>query len=188
MSRNRISLLISLSLATGLVHGDGEPLLNSHAQAAVVEIKPRAAGSPLPRLPALEFPMRIEAGCTGDARAESISISIADTIETHDVGTSELADSNDIVLEFVFRVPGNQLAPITSGHFCTTDVAGQDDVRELLVPAIAAANISMRCANGNSRSVHYGNASLAVRLVCMSAEEESDGIQDQGAAALPARF
>ena len=188
MKRRQISLIVTLLLTTGVVRSDSEHKLSSHAQAAAVEIKPRAPGQRLIKLPNLEFPMRIDAGCFGEARAESVSISIADTVETHDVSTLDTDLTNNIVIETTFRVPGGQIAPITVEHFCTDDDGHDNTVQSLLVPAAAAANISLRCSTDNAQSVHYTNVSLEIKLVCMLLDDPLDLPQDQGASASALRL
>lgn len=183
MKRTQITLIIALLLTTAVVQSDSEHRLSSHAQAADVEIKPRAPGRRLIRLPNLEFPMRIEAGCFGEARAESVSISIADTVETHDVSTLDTDLTNNIVVETTFRVPGGQIAPITIEHFCTNDDDHSNAAQSLLVRAAAAANISLRCSNDNAQSVRYAHVSLEIKFVCMTLDEPSDVLQDQGVSA-----
>jgi hypothetical protein len=183
MKRRQTTLIIVLLLTTGVVQSDSEHRLTSHVQAAAVEIKPLAPGRRLVALPELEFPLRIEAGCFGEARAESLSISVADTVETHDVSTLDTDLTNNIVLETRFRVPRGQVAPIAIEHFCTNDNERINAARNLLVPAVTSANISLRCATDNAQSVRYASVSLEIRLVCMSSDDISDVPKGQGPSA-----
>lgn len=180
MYRRQTPLVLILLLTTGVAHGDGEHRLTGRAQAAAVEISPLPPGRRLIALPDLEFPLSIDADCFGDAKAESLSISIADTIETHDVSKLDSDLKNKFVLETTFRIPGNQLAPVSIEHFCTTGIDSSDATQTLLVPAAAAANISLRCSQENAQSVRYAGVSLKINLICMSLDDQSDVPQDQG--------
>ena len=171
-----------MTLSSGVVQSDGEHRLNGHAQPAAVDIKPVSQGRRLITLPELEFPLSIDADCYGEARAESLSISIADTVETHDISMLDTDLTSRIEIETLFRIPRGQIAPIAIDRFCTSDDDHSLAARTLLVP-LAAANISLRCSNENSQSIRYASAALEIRLTCIPLDDPADRPQDQGTSA-----
>lgn len=171
MQSKYLPLLIVSLLPLGNAHSDKLHQLTGDAQTATVEISPQPAGRRLITLPELEFQVHVDAICRGNSSAESLSISIADTIETHYVSTSNVKKSGDLVVDTTIKVTTGQLAPIPIDGFCTSD---KDDAnaaetiatQELLFPAAFAATISLRCSTGSSQSVDYVSVPLDIRLVC----------------------
>jgi hypothetical protein len=163
-------------LAASAAHGNDEHQLTSSAHAATVEI------APLPErrsvsLPELEFPFRINANCAGDEFATSISISIADTVTSHDISTendqSLERPADPVLLETILKVPGQQLAPVMIEEFCTGDTAHDSGGQSLLVRGAIAANISLRCSGDASQSIRYARLPLEIRLICKQPDPET---------------
>lgn len=174
MNRKYLSLLTLPLIATGVAYADSEHRLSSYAEAAEVELNPDPQDRRLISLPELEFAMRIEASCIGGTQAQSISISIADSVAAHDVSAQEGGPTDKVMLETTFKVSGRQIAPIAVEGFCVSGDASDTTARTLLIPAAMAANISLRCASENSQSVRYDRLPLQIQFICAAADEPLD--------------
>jgi len=130
-----------------------------HVDSAVASITPHSGSRKLVRLPELEFPMRISAQCAAGRTPESISISIADTHRTF--SGEDLPVS--ATLETSVRISSRQIAPIALRDFC---VAASETRHSLLVTTALTAQISLRCAKGDERSVAFRAEALDVVLNC----------------------
>ncbi len=164
-------------LVASAAHGENEHQITSAADAAAVELAPLSDRRSV-SLPELEFPFRINANCAGDEFATSISISIADTVTSHDVSTENdpalEQPADPVLLETILKVPGQQLAPVMIEGFCTGDKAqGSEDGQSLLIRDAIAANISLRCSSDVSQSISYARLPLEIKLVCRQPDTES---------------
>ena len=189
MHRKYLLLLIALPLTSAAARGDSQHRLISHAQAATAEISPQAADRRLIFLPDLDFRLRVDADCNEDTRAESLSISIADTVQTHDASKLNQRETDKAVIETTIRVAQGQIAPIVVERFCTGENDSSMAMQELLITAAFAANISLRCSREDAQSVRYATLPLQIRLICVSSDDErSDTPPDQESSASTRRF
>lgn len=144
------------------------------AQETTAVVTPREARLKLVNLPALEFALRAAFKCSG--KPVSVTLSISDTHAT--LAEDQLADLR--AAEATLTVPSRQLALAASRRFC---IAGDPDTTdELLVPGLATAHASLRCANDGSDSVHFASAPLQVRLICERTPEARQAPSDASAA------
>lgn len=134
------------------------------AQETTALVTPRTADLKLVNLPSLEFGVRAAFKCKGEP--VSMTLSIADTHQT--LRQEQLADVRAV--EFRLNVPPRQLALAASSPFCVADDPQTSD--ELVVPGLATANASLRCAGDGGDSVHFASAPLQVRLVCARPADE----------------
>lgn len=137
------------------------------ADPAPAAIPAQANGRRLLQLPDLEFRLRITTRCTAGRRAESLSISIADTRKT--LSGDSLPPATEI--ETSMRIEARQLAPLALRSFC---VAGGDSGRTLLVPAALTAQASLRCADDDTESIVYASESLDVSIRCEPEPESTE--------------
>ncbi len=164
--------LIALFLAAAII---ATPAKSDTASRIIVESEPAAAEiAPLPvgrrliRLPTLEFALSVEPLCEVNMRAESISISVADTRETVIVG--EVEDTS--VVEVTLSIPRRQAPPLALTDFC--HIAEDENLRsrELLVRDAFTAHLSLRCASDERQSVVYASQALDLTLRCKSANQD----------------
>jgi hypothetical protein len=130
----------------------------------------RSARLRLVNLPALKFGLRAAFKCKGEP--VSLTLSIADTHAT--LRQDQLADQR--AAEATLTVPPRQLALAASSRFCVAGDADTED--ELLVPGLATAHASLRCANDDGDSVHFASAPLQVRLLCERLPDEDQAPSD----------
>ena len=141
--------LVTLLVTTGAAVAESEHRLASYAEAAEVVVSPSSRSKRLIRVPELEFAIRVDADCVGETYAQSISISIADTVATHDVATQEAVSADKAHLETTFHVPGRQIAPISVRDFCLSEDESDSGTQTLLIPAAVAANCGARARPHN---------------------------------------
>jgi len=177
MHRKHLSLFIFSLLAIGAAHGENQHRLTGTVRAATAEISPQPAGRRLVSLPELEFQVHVDATCQGNMYAESLTISIADTIETHDAATLNTKKSSEIAIDTTIQVASGQLAPIPVERFCTSDGDGMTATKELLLSEAFAATVSLRCTTDNAQTVSYASLPLDIRLVC-ALVKNSDAVTD----------
>lgn len=158
-----VATLANLAAASTAVAG-GDIVVAAQETTAVVT--PREAHLELVNLPALEFGLRAAFKCKGEP--VSVTLSVADTHET----LRGKGLINQRAVEITLEVPPRQLALAASSGFCVADAPDTDD--ELLVPGLATAHASLRCASDDGDSVLFASAPLQVRLVC---ERQPDGNQ-----------
>lgn len=140
--------------------------LTLQAVEAAAQIEPRDQGQRRVALPGLEISVIAQLNCPEDAEAESLVLSVADTLRRY--GPEEIADAT--VFETLVNVPASQISPIPSADFC---IVGKPlDKMDLLVPGIASAQLSLRCRNAFRASVHFASIALPLRLVCVSGEDQ----------------
>ena len=102
----------------------------------------------------LDFRLRASLRCSGNA--ESLTLSVADTVTT--LGSEALGEQRSA--EASLTVPPQQVALAASSHFCLEDDPSSAD--ELTVPGLVTAHASLRCADDDRSSL---GAVLAVVVV-----------------------
>ena len=134
------------------------------AQETEVAVAPQTVSRRLVGLPSIEFALRAAIQCKGEA--VSLTLSIADTFKT--LGKEMLENKRSA--SATLKVPAQQMALAASSRFC---IDGDDDsADELLVPGFATAYASLRCANEESVSAHFGSTPLRLRLSCARTPED----------------
>jgi hypothetical protein len=161
-------ILLALAAASAAMPVQSESVshITVSSEPATVEVTPQAAGRRLIRLPALEFSLEIEPQCDNDMRAESLSISVADTRQV-----VAFADDEDII-STTLRLPRQQTAPLAVVDFCRIDEDERQGSQELLVRDAFTAHFSLRCQSDEQQSVIYASQSLDLTLLCKPADQE----------------
>ena len=149
------------------VQSESVSLIKIRSEPAAVEVVPQAAGRRLIRLPALEFSLDIEPQCDTNMRAESLSISVADTRETVAV-----AETDEAVVATTLTLPRHQTAPLAVVDFCQTAADQGMRSQELLVRDAFTAHLSLRCTNGERQSIVYASQPLDLALRCKPTGQE----------------
>lgn len=114
--------------------------------------------------PAVTFGVIAQFDCPGDTTAESVAVSIADTLWRGTPADGE----NSVTATLV--VPGDQIVPMETGDFCLGETARSED--ELLLPAVATAHVSLRCRDANGSAVRFASVAMPLRLVCEVEENQ----------------
>lgn len=152
-----ILALFIAAIATPCAYADGNLMVT--AQAAEALVTPRAPDLKLVNLPTLDFRLRASLSCSHNA--ESLTLSVVDTVTTLD--RDDLNEQT--AAEALLRVPAQQVALAASSHFCLVgDPASAD---ELTVAGLVTAHASLRCADEGRSSAHFASVPLEVRLVCV---------------------
>lgn len=168
MSLHRNFIVTLVAACSGAALADSGARLEADASPAAVSIPPVADGRKLVRLPALEFQISVRGSCADEQRAESISVSVADTRKT--VTAEELQDPPVLVIDLT--IPANQVAPLPLDGFC----AGEDATAQKLQVADAmTAHLSLRCSGAEGDSITYTSRPLSIALTC---EEQNQGDSD----------
>jgi len=152
------SLLACLFIATTIATADG--VLKVHAIEASTQISPRDPGLRQTLLPSLDIGVTADVRCAIDAKAESITISVADTSIRFDA--AEIAEADTVNASL--RLPAKQIAPISAASFCIQGESSEDT--ELLLPGVASAQISLLCRSETTSSMHFASVALPLRLHC----------------------
>ncbi len=126
---------------------------------AEAEVVPREPASKLVNLPPLHFELRAVFRCRGEPA--SLTLSIADTFRTLD---AEMLRGQRAA-ELTLTVPSQQLPLAADSRFCVAD--DPDTTDHLLVPGLVNVHASLRCEGTGGTTVHYANAPLKARLVCV---------------------
>ncbi len=150
-------------------------LVSVEANAAVVVLEPMSGDRRLISLPSLEYVLTIEPQCAMNTRAEAISVSVADTRKTFsgkDIG-------QQASIEISLTIPQQQIAPIAIHEFCLADDNKQDGDSVLYLNDVLTAQLSLRCAGDNARSIIYATLPLDVDLQCRMNDSKSDASNDQ---------
>lgn len=179
--RAAIFLLAACSaLAASDLRAAEPATLEAKAETVTVQIARLVGGNDYVALPALEFNLTIDAACPEGARAESLTVSVADTrdsLEGENVGG---------VVQTTLQLPRRQSARLRVGEFCR-----QDDEPEtadsLFVADVFTARLSLLCAADEEQSIVYATVPLDVELEC-EAGSEPDGNQDASSSESAARF
>lgn len=129
--------------------------------AATSSVVPRPPGQRLIPLPALTFPVRVEARCEAGMTVDSISVSIADTRKVLRPGEGQR-------IEDTLRVPATQLAPVAAANFCRQ---GEDEnaTSVLQIRDALSAQVSLRCRGESGDKISYKNVPLQLTLQCSAA-------------------
>lgn len=159
-----------LLLLTAVLASEHQARLLIRADPAIVDLDESRVGLRYVRLPALEFPLRIQPFCPPGAWIDSVSVSVADTRDTFNAGAFEEKQT----LETMFRVPAQQIGPLPVEHFCT---AGDSDADRpvLRIPDVLTAQASLRCVTEARQLVVYDAISLHVELRCRRPAPDSGG-------------
>lgn len=163
------ALAAALCCAAGLA---ADNILSINAQESAAQLEPRSPEQSNVRLPALDIVIVAAFQCPSASNATSLTVSVSDTHEAF--GPEQLADVAS--LNAAFSVPARQLAPISIPAFCVGDKPIVD--RELLVPGVASAQVSLRCGDADDASVYFASAPVPVRLYCNAdADPESSSTE-----------
>jgi hypothetical protein len=152
-----ILALFIAAIATPCAYADGSLMVA--AQQAEAVVAPRATHLKLVNLPALDFRLRASLSCPGNA--ESLTLSVADTVTT--LNGDDLSEQTSA--EASLRVPAQQVALAASSHFCLAEDPASAD--ELTVAGLVTAHASLRCSDDDRSSAHFASVPLVVRLVCI---------------------
>lgn len=134
--------------------------LRVSAEPAVAVIALQESGRKLVPLPEVEFRLSVSPDCASGGRAESLSITIADTRQTLDEKELQSAESVDVVM----RVPASQLAPLALGEFCVDPVSEGESV---LITSALVAQTSLRCSRDEDLSIVFAATPLDIRVDCI---------------------
>lgn len=156
----RVPILLSACLCIATDPAAADAALTLHAIESSAQLLRREQGPQHVSLPSLEFSLLATIACPSGTRAESVMVSISDTNKRF--GPDDIGDK--AALDVRVSVPANQIAPVTVADFCTTGGAG--DAKDLLLPGIATAQVSLRCHSENESFVYFRSAVLPVRLEC----------------------
>jgi hypothetical protein len=161
------SLLIVAGFPPGDIPRTTSTEIRARAQPASVELSPLSDDGRPVRLPALEFALRIEPACAGDAEPRSLSISVADTRLSFPA--SDLQGKPAV--ETTLTLPQRQSAPVRIDDFCRV---GKDDARSrFLLEGAYTARLSLRCGPDGSQFIVYATLPLDVDLRCRRADDEA---------------
>jgi hypothetical protein len=162
-------ILPILVIAATAIPARSEPvsLIKVRSEPAAVEVAPLETGRRLLRLPALEFSLEIEPQCDNNMRAESLSISVADTRET-----VPIAEDDVPVITATLTLPRQQTAPLAVVDFCQAEESPDQELRQLLVRDVFTAHLSLRCTNDEQQSVTYATQSLDLTLLCKPLDQD----------------
>lgn len=175
MYRPSLLLVITTVLAANPANSDSAGQLRITAQAAVIKLEALADVRRLVPQQALEFTLTIEPQCALDMRAESISISAADTRQSYN--TSDFAEKS--ILETQLTIPSKQVSPIAVDGFCQISREAKLITQELRIEDAFSAHISLRCAGEEKHSITYAVQPLALRLQCNAADQATESSADQ---------
>lgn len=182
MRRHSILLIFTAIIIANPAMSDSSAYLRVTAEAASVKVKPLPDGRRLIALPTLEFALIIAPQCAPDMRAESISISVADTQKN--LGATDIGDQPTVATSI--SIPRKQLSPLAVDGFCravdnTASFSTDLDIRDAFT-----ANISLRCAGKDKQSIVYASQALHLSLQCEAPDGEVEARDDQAASSLPA--
>ena len=152
-----ILALFIAAIATPCAYADGSLMVA--AQQAEAVVAPRAIDLKLVNLPALDFRLRASLSCPG--KAESLTLSVADTVTTLD--GDDLSEQTSA--EASLTVPAQQVALAASSRFCLAEDPASAD--ELTVAGLVTAHASLRCSDDDRSSAHFASVPLEVRLICV---------------------
>jgi hypothetical protein len=159
MKRLRVPILLTACACVTTEFAVADAALTLQANETSAQLLPREQGPQQVVLPLLEFSLLASFACPSDADAESVTVSIADTHKRF--GANEISDKTS--LNVLLSVPASQIAPVTVADFCIDDAA---DEKNLLVPGVATAQVSLRCRSENESFLYFASTVLPVRLHC----------------------
>ena len=162
-----ILLFLAMASTASPALSDTVSQIKVTSEPAAVEILPQAAGRRLIRLPALEFSLKIKPQCEDDMRAESVSISVADTRATVTV-----AEGDETTIATTLTLPRHQSAPLAVVDFCQIREDQSQDIQEMLVRDAFTAHLSLRCTNDERQSIVYASQALHLALRCKSENQD----------------
>jgi hypothetical protein len=168
-------LIVAAAFAARPASCDPVAQMSVDAKAAIVEIDPLPDGRRLIRLPALEFTLTIETQCATEMRAESVSISAADTSKTYSISDSE----GQSIVEASLTIPRRQVPPLAIETFCQSRENESSRTPDLHVQDAFTAHISLRCTGKQKQMIVYTSQPLDVLLRCSGAEGGLESSEDQ---------
>lgn len=160
-------------LCIGAVPAIADNRLSIASEAVTVSISPRAAGSSLVLLPAVEFTFSVDAECSDDLGPGPLTLSIADTY----LSLTAEQISSDGMDGIVLQVPAKQIAPVAVADFCVDDASGGQPPpqEQILVRDALSVQASLVCSDETDRQSTYASHSLDIRLQCeVPAAEQFD--------------
>ena len=154
----------STLLVLAIAYGDS-PELVARVSAATVDVEPSTDTERRIALPDLEFDFSVSMNCGPVLKASRVSISVADTRHSYEIGAAE--DRRN--LDASFAVPGEQIAPVAADGFCVRDEPRSQ--RPMQLPGLLSSQISLLCSGESDSEIHFASQALNVELVCGAAYE-----------------
>lgn len=157
-----LGLLATLLVSSPSAHAD-DARLTVHAGTVETQIKSVDPERRRLYLPSLTFLLHANFACATPAAA-AVTVSIADTHERFSPADGERSVTANI------DVPRRQLAPVATGDFCIQ--GGPNKQRYLMLPGVATAQVSLRCASEAHATMSFASVPLAVRLECRPVDDQ----------------
>ena len=170
MNHHRLRQLLAICLSLGATIASANGTLTLHAIEASTQIEPHEQLDTQVRLPSLEVSMLARFSCPPGAEAHSITVSVADSHRRY--GPDEIADVE--ALEISVNVPATQIAPVALTDFCISGKPMKEAF--LLLDGVATAQVSLHCRNQSDASVRFASASLPLRLICRTDENQVSSV------------
>ena len=145
--------------------------LRVDAEPAVAELAMQQGGRTLVNLPQLEFRLSVTPHCAAGGKPESLSITIADTQKS--LRGEDLQSTTSIDVSML--VSASQLAPFALREFCVDPASVGES---LLLTAVLAAQVSLRCARAETQSVVFAAEPLDIRVDCIGSAAEAGLVPD----------
>ena len=139
--------------------------LTVHVNVAQAQIAPRRSDQHADYGESVTFALRADFRCRDDAAAESVVVSISDTLYRYVPAAGEKSILATVI------VPARQIAPAETGAFCTIGEFKNGDL--LLLPAAATAQVSLRCRVDDLSTISYASAALPLRLECQGKRDQT---------------
>lgn len=139
-------------------------LLTVRVNVAQAQIAPRTSDQHADYGESVTFALRADFRCRDNAAAESVVVSISDTLYRYVPAAGEKSILATVV------VPGVQIAPAETGAFCTAEDFKKGEF--LLLPAVATAQVSLRCRVDAVSTISYVSAALPLRLECQGKTDQ----------------
>ena len=156
-SISSVLVLLAVSVASG-----DSPELVAQFSTATVTIEPDTNPERRLALPAIEFEFTVAMNCGDMHEASRVSISVADTRRSYDIGALE--DRHK--LSASLTVPAEQISPLATQGFCTLDDPASPKI--LILPGVLTSQVSLLCGDQSDGAMHFVSNALAIRLVCGS--------------------
>lgn len=164
MRRLALSIAAASLLGACLPAIAGDDQLTVRATIVETEIGPIDSERRRLYLPSLTFSLQARFACASPEAVASLNVSVADTHKRFEPGDGEQS------IDATIDVPRRQIAPVATGEFCLEGAPG--GLRELVLPGVATAQVSLRCQSGDLAAVSYSSVPLPVRLECKTASDQ----------------
>lgn len=159
--------VLTVSGAQGLASADR---LELAAATPEITVSTRPAGRNFLNLPGLTYDFVIDLACSEGHRAESLSLSIADTRIT--LGAERLAGSAPVTIDM--SVPAGQIGPVALAGFCVLEDDDEPASRQsLTIPAVLSAQASLLCASESVSRRTYASRTLDIVIHCDADQDAS---------------